>query len=87
MIIIESRHIMDAIREDCPLSISISLERITILPPTNSNSAFGIVRFEGSEKEIEVSAHWWVSVMPETTELVIKWLGKAPSDAPFSVEL
>lgn len=78
---------MDAIREDCPLSISISLNRITILPPTNPNSAFGIVRFESSEKEIEVSAHWWVSVMPEMTELVIKWLGKSVSDAPFTVEL
>ena len=84
MITIESRHIMDAIREDCPLKIQGSLERITLLPPSSSDKSFGVARFETSSEEKEVTCAWWVSVIPELSELVIRWIG---NDKVFSVEL
>lgn len=84
MVTIESRHIMDKIREDCPLKLQGSLERITLLPPESSNKSFGVARFETSEGEKEVTCAWWVSVMPEFSELVIRWIG---TERVFSVEL
>lgn len=84
MIHIESRHIINAIRESCPLVISFSLNSITLLPPSNESKAFGVARFENDEEEKEVSCHWYVNIMPETTELVIRWIGK---EEIFAVEL
>ena len=85
MIKITSRHIMTAIRESCPLSISFSLDSITLL--SDSNKSFGFARFENSEEEKEVSCAWWINIAPEMTELVIRWIGQSSDEAPFSIEL
>lgn len=73
MITIESRHIMDAIRKECPVQITGSLDRITILPQKSWDKILGLIRFETSEGEQEIDAHWFINVMPEATELVIKY--------------
>ena len=49
MIVIESRHIMDEIRKTCPVQITGSLDRITILPPKSYDKLLGVIRFETSE--------------------------------------
>ena len=56
MVVIESRHIMDEIRNSCPLVISFSLKRI-VLNYSSSDKSFGFARFEGidSEKEQEIT--------------------------------
>lgn len=73
MITIESRHIMDAIRKECPVQITGSLDKITILPPKSWNKILGVIRFETSEGEQSVDAYWFINVMPEATQLVIKY--------------
>lgn len=84
MVIIESRHIMDKVKESCPLTISMSLNRI-VLNYSSSNKAFGFARFEGiAGEEKEVTCAWWVNLMPEMSELAIRWIGK---DEVFAVEL
>jgi len=71
MITIESHHIMDIIRNKCPVSIKGSLNRITILPPKSWDSAFGVIRFETSEGEQLVDACWFIDVMSDGTFLTI----------------
>lgn len=73
MITIESRHIMDIIRKECPVSIKGSLDRITILPPKSWDRILGVIRFETSEGEQTVDAHWFIDVMSEGTFLTIKY--------------
>lgn len=85
MVVIESRHIIDEIRSSCPLVISFSLKRI-VLNYSSSGKSLGFARFEGidSEKEQEVTCAWWINIMPEMSELVIRWIG---SEEIFSIEL
>ena len=73
MVTIESRHIMDEIRKTCPVQITGSLDRITILPPKSYDKLLGVIRFETSEREQSVDAHWYINVMPEMTELIIRY--------------
>lgn len=76
---------MDKVRKSCPLSTaSYSVNRIVFLPSKSSDKSFGLARFETAEKEIEVTCSWWVNIMPEMTELVIKWLG---AEGLTSIEL
>lgn len=73
MITIESHHIMDIIRNECPVSIKGSLDRITILPPKSWDKILGVIRFETSEGEQKVDAHWFIDATPEGTFLTIKY--------------
>ena len=73
MVVIESRHVMDKIRKTCPVQITGSLDRITILPPKSWDKICGVIRFETSEGEQSIDAHWYINVMPEITELVIRY--------------
>lgn len=76
---------MDEIRKSYPLVISFSLKRI-VLNYSSSDKSFGFARFEGidSEKEQEVTCALWVNIIPEMSELAIRWIG---SEKVFSVEL
>lgn len=88
MIKITAKHIIDAIKNDCPLSISFSVDSITLLPPTNETKIFGVTRFEqtgvNTQEEKEVSCCWYIDITPKETQLVIKWIGK---EEIFSVKL